>query len=367
MDLETVSERIATGRIGHAVSRLVPATPIWGASGTSAACSTAAASISCENCLRPATTRYRARTGWTRCGRSAPSPQNGWTEPSRRGTARRWPEPLTSPATPFRRSPANTFSSRLATSCRSRPTISASFTRPGATTGGSTTTFRRSRPPLTDAAIAIWRNREELGIDPCSSTTCSPTRPSGRSRVVLRLGRHRALGQFTDGESSAADEDFDPDDLSPAEREPPRGARRSRGRERRRDGFDERSLDAPARRRLFVRCGLDGLPGQPRVGPRRRCSTARELRRADRDDQRPRQRTRRVRRLVAPARTPVPALRRVPWVVREGQDQETCDPHFPREFARARRAARTMRTAGIARRSNRASRRWATDNGPENA
>jgi len=37
--------------------------------------------------------------------------------------------------------------------------------------------------------------------------------------VVLRLGRHRALGQFTDGESSAADEDFDPDDLSPAERE----------------------------------------------------------------------------------------------------------------------------------------------------
>jgi len=50
-----------------------------------------------------------------------------------------------------------------------------------------------------------------------------------------------------------------------------------------------------------------------------------------------------------PPGTPVPALRRVPWVVREGQDQETCDPHFPREFARARRAARTMRTAGIAR------------------
>ncbi|PGF15607.1 hypothetical protein CP556_05365 [Natrinema sp. CBA1119] len=330
MDLETVSERIATGRIGHAVSRLVPATPIW--------------EREWDVCCVLDGCRLDLMRELSAAGHDAlPEPDGVDSLWSVGSQSAEWMDRTFAPR--YREEMARTayvtgnpFSSQ---SCEHILVTSGDVLPLEADDFGVFHEAWRDEwvdddistippAPLTDAAIAIWRNREALGIDRVLVHYMQPHAPF-RSEPGWFFGSAdiEHWGQFTDGESSAADDDFDPDDLSPAEREALEALAEAEA-----ESDDETdSMNDPWMRLRDGDFSFDAV-----------WAAYRDNLEWVLDD---------VSRLLAncdgrvamtsdhgnglgefgvwshPPGTPVPALRRVPWVVREGQDRETCDPPLP--------------------------------------
>jgi len=219
MDLETVSERIATGRIGHAVSRLVPANPIW--------------EREWDVCCVLDGCRLDLMRELSAAGHDAlPGPDRGDSLWSVGSQSAEWMDRTFAPRyrgdgpnrlrhrQPFRRSPAEHLSSRLATSLPLEADDFGVFHEAWRDGVGRRRHFDDpARPSRTPRSRSGATGRSWVSTT-CSSTTCSPTRPSGRSRGGSSARPTSSTGgQFTDGESSAADEDFDPTTSRPRERE----------------------------------------------------------------------------------------------------------------------------------------------------
>ncbi|QLG50915.1 hypothetical protein [Natrinema halophilum] len=180
--------------------------------------------------------------------------------------------------------------------------------------------------PLTDAAIAIWNERETLGVDRVIVHYMQPHAPF-RSRAEWFFGSAdiEHWGQFADGNGD--DDDLDIEDLLPEEREALEALAEAEAEDdgdstndpwlRLRDGdlsFEavwgayrdnlEWVLDDLVR--LLTNCDgtvamtSDHGNGLGEFGV-----------------------------WSHPPGTPVPAIRRVPWVVRKGQDLGTADPVLP--------------------------------------
>ena len=328
MDFATVSERIATGRVGHAVSRFLPATAVWEREWD----------VCCilDGC-RLDLMREVAAAGHE----SLPGPEavdSLWSVGSQ---SAEWMDRTFAPEhrTEMARTAyvtGNPFSSQpcehiLVTSDDVLPLEADDF-------GVFHEAWRDEwvdddistipPAPLTDAAIAIWRNREELGVDRVLVHYMQPHAPF-RSQPGWFFGAAdiEHWGQFADGDDDVGDEDLELADLSPEEREALEALAEAESED------DGDSMNDPW---LRVR---DGDLSFEAVWAAYRDNLEWVL-----DD---------LTRLTAncdgtiamtsdhgnglgefgvwshPPGTPVPALRRVPWVVREGRDRETCDPALP--------------------------------------
>ncbi|SEW22728.1 hypothetical protein [Natrinema salifodinae] len=337
MDFTTVSERLATGQLGRSVSRLVPATPIWEREWD----------VCCvlDGC-RLDLMRETAAAGH----RTLPDPEAVGSLWSVGSQSAEWMDRTFAPR--YREEMARTayvtgnpFSSQscehiLVTSDEVLPLSADDF-------GVFHEAWRdewvdddiSTIPPdsLTDAAIAIWRRREELGVDRVLIHYMQPHAPF-RSRAEWFFGSAdiEHWGQFNpddgDGDEATAvdgeteDDALDLADLTPEEREALEAFADADD-----DGAD--SMNDPW---LRVR---DGNLSFDAVWAAYRDNLEWAL-----DD---------LTRLLAncdgrvaltsdhgnglgefgvwshPPGTPVPAVRRVPWVVREGTDRGTCEPGLP--------------------------------------
>lgn len=328
MDFATLSGEIATGRIGHALSRLVPATPIWEREWD----------ICCvlDGC-RLDLMREAAAAGHE----TLPGPDSVGSLWSVGSQSAEWMDRTFAPE--HREAMARTayvtgnpFSSQscehiLVTSDEVLPLEADDF-------GVFHEAWRENwvdddistipPEPLTDAAIAIWRNRAELDIDRVLVHYMQPHAPF-RSQPGWFFGSAdiEHWGQFTDGED---DDEIDLADLEPAEREALEALAEA---EAESDDDETDSMNDPWMRLR------DGDFSFEAVWDAYRDNLEWVL-----DD---------LARLLSncdgrvamtsdhgnglgeygvwshPPGTPVPALRRVPWAVRDGQDVWTCDPGLP--------------------------------------
>ncbi|QSW97951.1 hypothetical protein [Haloterrigena alkaliphila] len=330
MDFATLSERIATGRIGRTLSRLVPATAIW--------------EREWDVCCVLDGCRLDLMCETAAAGHEAlPGPEavdSLWSVGSQ---SAEWMDRTFAPA--YREEMARTayvtgnpFSSQscehiLVTSDDVLPLTDADF-------GVFHEAWRddwvdddiSTIPPdsLTDAAIAIWRRREELGIDRVLVHYMQPHAPF-RSEPGWFFGAAdiEHWGQIDAGDEDAVDasaeEELDLEDLTPEEREAL-------------EAFAEADDDDDSMNDPWLRVRDGDLPFEA-VWAAYRDNLEWVL-----DD---------VARLLEncdgrvamtsdhgnalgeygvwshPPGTPVPALRRVPWVVREGADRGTCEPALP--------------------------------------
>ncbi|AFO57944.1 MULTISPECIES: hypothetical protein [unclassified Natrinema] len=326
MDFATLSAKIATGRIGDTLSQLVPATPIWEREWD----------VCCvlDGC-RLDLMREAAAAGhetlpshdavgslWSVGSQSAEWMDRTFAPEHREEMAR------TAYVT------GNPFSSQscehiLVTSDDVLPLTADDFGvfheawRDGWVDDDISTI---PPEPLTDAAIAIWRHRRQLDIDRIVVHYMQPHAPF-RSQPGWFFGSAdiEHWGQFTDGDD---DDDVDLEALDPAEREALEALADAED-----DADETDSMNDPW---LRLR---DGDLSYEAVWAAYRDNLEWVL-----DD---------LTRLLAncdgrvamtsdhgnaigefgvwshPPGTPVPALRRVPWAVREGRDRGTCDPALP--------------------------------------
>ncbi|QLK24875.1 hypothetical protein HYG81_12230 [Natrinema zhouii] len=328
MDFATVSERIATGRIGHAVSRLVPATPIWEREWD----------VCCvlDGC-RLDLMREAAAAGHD----ALPAPDavdSLWSVGSQ---SAEWMDHTFAPQ--YREEMARTayvtgnpFSSQ---SCEHISVTSDDVLPLEADDFAVLHEAWRDEwvdddistippKPLTDAAIAIWRNREELGVDRVLVHYMQPHAPF-RSQPEWFFGSAdiEHWGQFASG---GDDEDVDLADLEPAEREALEALAEA---EAEAEDDETDSMNDPWMRLRDGDFSFDAVWAAYRDNLEWALDDLTRL-------------TENCDGTVAmtsdhgnalgefgvwshPPGTPVPALRRVPWVVREGQDRGTSDPALP--------------------------------------
>ncbi|WP_226004372.1 hypothetical protein [Natrinema salinisoli] len=327
MDFATISGKIATGRIGHALSRLVPATSIW--------------EREWDVCCVLDGCRLDLMREVAAAGHDAlPGPEGVDSLWSVGSQSAEWMDRTFAPE--YREEMARTayvtgnpFSSQscehiLITSDDVLPLEADDF-------GVFHEAWREewvdddisTIPPdsLTDAAIAIWRAREELGIDRVLVHYMQPHAPF-RSQPGWFFGSAdiEHWGQFTDGDD---EDEIDLEDLEPAEREALEALAEAEAKE----DDDTDSMNDP-----WIKL-RNGELAADAVWAAYRDNLEWVL-----DD---------VARLLAncdgrvamtsdhgnaigeygvwshPPGTPVPALRRVPWVVREGHDRGACEPALP--------------------------------------
>ncbi|WP_339104662.1 hypothetical protein [Haloterrigena salinisoli] len=327
MDLARLSEPIATGRLGRALSRLVPATAVWDREWD----------VCCvlDGC-RLDLMREAAAAGHE----TLPGPDGVDSLWSVGSQSAEWMDRTFAPAHRAEMDrtayvTGNPFSSQscehiLVTSDEVLPLSDADF-------GVFHEAWRddwvdddiSTIPPesLTDAAVAIWRRREELGVDRVLVHYMQPHAPF-RSQPEWFFGSAdiEHWGQFTDGGDVEGDDaDLDLEDLTPEEREAL-------------EAFAEADDDEGSTNDPWLRV-RDGDLSVEAVWRAYRDNLEWVL-----DD---------VARLLEncdgrvamtsdhgnalgefgvwshPPGTPVPAVRRVPWVVRDGVDRGTCDPALP--------------------------------------
>ncbi|QRV16267.1 hypothetical protein JMJ58_05070 [Haloterrigena salifodinae] len=328
MDFATLSETIATGRFGHALSRLVPATAVW--------------DREWDVCCILDGCRLDLMCEAAAAGHEAlPGPDGVDSLWSVGSQSAEWMDRTFAPA--YREEMARTayvtgnpFSSQscehiLVTSDEVLPLSEADFGvfheawRDDWVDDGISTIPPES---LTDAAIAIWRRREELGVDRVLVHYMQPHAPF-RSRPEWFFGSAdiEHWGQFADGEDGddPADENLDLEDLTAEEREALEAFAEA--------DDDEGSMNDPW---LRVR---DGDLAFEAVWRAYRDNlewvlddVARLLENCDGRVAMTSDHGNALGELGVwshPPGTPVPALRRVPWVVREGKDLGTCDPALP--------------------------------------
>jgi hypothetical protein len=182
--------------------------------------------------------------------------------------------------------------------------------------------------PLTDAAVAIWRDRERLGVDRVLVHYMQPHAPfRSRSEWFFGTADIEHWGQFADGDA-APDDEAALADLDPAEREALEALAAAEAED---DGPDamndpwirlrEGDLSFPAVWRAYrdnLEWVLDDLVRLLENCEGRVALTSDHGNAAGEFGV-----------WSHPPGTPVPALRRVPWVVREGRDRGTCDPALP--------------------------------------
>ncbi|SEQ94230.1 alkaline phosphatase family protein [Natrinema salaciae] len=329
MDLATLSGKIATGRIGYALSRLVPATPIWERE-WDVCCVLDGCRLDLMNEVaaagHPALPDDDAVDSlWSVGSQSAEWMDRTFAPEHREEMAR------TAYVT------GNPFSSQscehiLVTSDEVLPLSVDDFAvfheawRDDWVDDDISTI---PPEPLTDAAIAIWRAREELGVDRVLVHYMQPHAPF-RSRPGWFFGSAdiEHWGQFTDDASAGDEADFDPEALSAEEREALEALAAA---EEEDDGGDamndpwiklrngDLSFDAVwAAYRDNLEWVLDDL--------------ARLLANCDGTVAMTSDHGNAIGEFGVwshPPGTPVPSLRRVPWVVREGRDRGTCDAALP--------------------------------------
>lgn len=328
MDFETVSEKIATGRIGTALSRLVPATAVWEREWD----------VCCvlDGC-RLDLMRDVAATGHA----TLPDPEavdSLWSVGSQ---SAEWMDRTFAPR--YRDEMARTayvtgnpFSSQscehiVITSDDVLPLSDEDF-------GVFHEAWREEwvdddistipPDPLTDAAIAIWQNREELGVDRVLVHYMQPHAPF-RSQPGWFFGSAdiEHWGQFTDGDD---DEDVDLADLEPAEREALEALAEA---EAESDGDETDSMNDPWMRMRDGDLSFDAVWAAYRDNLEWALDDlGRLLENCDGTVAMTSDHGNAIGEFGVwshPPGTPVPALRRVPWVVREGRDRGTCDPDLP--------------------------------------
>jgi hypothetical protein len=182
--------------------------------------------------------------------------------------------------------------------------------------------------PLTDAAIAIWRRREELGVDRVLVHYMQPHAPF-RSRPDWFIGTadREGWGQLDDDDDESGEDalsELSPEELATLER--------LAEAEREDDGIKDpwtRLRDGDLPRDEFwtayrdnLRWVLDDVDRLLENCDGRVALTSDHGNGAGEWGV-----------WSHPPGTPVPALRRVPWVVREGTDRGTCEPDLPAAIA----------------------------------
>ncbi|WP_254527993.1 hypothetical protein [Natrinema gelatinilyticum] len=328
MDFATLPEKIATGRLGVALSRFLPATPIW--------------EREWDVCCVLDGCRLDLMREVAAAGHDAlPEPERVGSLWSVGSQSAEWMDRTFSPAyrevmsrtayvtgNPFSSQPCEHL---LVTSDDVLPLTSDDFAvfheawRDDWVDDDISTIPPES---LTDAVIAIWREREELNVDRIIVHYMQPHAPF-RSRAEWFFGSAdiEHWGQFTDGDGDQ--DDLDLADLSPEEREALEAIAEAEA-EAEDDG---NSMNDPWLRLRDGDLSFDAVWGAYRDNLEWVL-----------DD---------VSRLLAncdgtvamtsdhgnglgefgvwshPPGAPIPALRRVPWVVREGRNRDTCDPALP--------------------------------------
>lgn len=342
MDWRMVPNWVVTGRSGRLLSRLVPATPIW--------------EREWDVCCVLDGCRYDLMCEVSAAGHeSVPAPPGVDAIWSVGSQSAEWMDGTFEPTyrDEMARTAYVTGNPFSAQSCEHLPQVSDDVLPLSASDFGVLYESWRDEwvddelstippEPLTDAAIAIWRRREKLGIDRVIVHYMQPHAPF-RSRPEWFFGSADTdhWGQL--GRDSAADEpaDADLESLTDAERE---------------------ALEA------FADADDDGTASDPWLQVRDDDLSASAVWAAYRDnlewvlDD--------VSRLLEncegqialtsdhgnglgeygvwshPPGTPVPTLRRVPWVSRDGCDRETVDPPLPNGIDRTDAdGARTTETA----------------------
>ncbi|WP_254522260.1 hypothetical protein [Natrinema caseinilyticum] len=328
MDFATLPGKIATGRLGVALSRFLPATPIWEREWD----------VCCilDGC-RLDLMREVAAAGH----HALPDPDRVGSLWSVGSQSAEWMDRTFSPAynevmsrtayvtgNPFSSQPCDHL---LVTSDDVLPLTSDDFAvfheawRDDWVDDDISTIPPES---LTDAAIAIWRERERLDVDRIIVHYMQPHAPF-RSRAEWFFGSAdiEHWGQFTDDDGHQ--DDLDLADLSPEEREALEAIAEAEAEA----DDDGDSMNDPWLRLRDGDLSFDAVWGAYRDNLEWVL-----------DD---------VSRLLAncdgtvamtsdhgnglgefgvwshPPGTPVPALRRVPWVVRQGRNRDTYDPALP--------------------------------------
>ncbi|ELZ11252.1 hypothetical protein C478_12605 [Natrinema thermotolerans DSM 11552] len=324
MDLTRLTESIATGRVGHAISRLVPSTAVW--------------EREWDVCCVLDGCRYDLMRETAAAGHELlPGPEGVGSLWSVGSQSAEWMDRTFAPEHRERMArtayvTGNPFSSQpcdhiLVTSDEVLPLSADDF-------GVLHEAWRDEwvdddistipPAPLTDAAIAVWRARERLGIDRVLVHYMQPHAPF-RSQPDWFFGSAdiEHWGQFVEADDD--DEEFDPESLTAEEREAL-------------EAFAEADDDDDSMNDPWLRV-REGDLSREAVWAAYRDNLEWVL-----DD---------LTRLWEncdgrlaltsdhgnglgefgvwshPPGTPVPAVRRVPWVVREGRDRETCDPALP--------------------------------------
>ncbi|MDS0473411.1 hypothetical protein [Natrinema sp. 1APR25-10V2] len=327
MDFATVSEKIATGRLGGALSRLLPATPVW--------------EREWDLCCILDGCRLDLMREVAAAGHDAlPGPEGVDSLWSVGSQSAEWMDRTFGPehrAEMARTAyvTGNPFSSQscehiLVTSDEVLPLSGDDF-------GVFHEAWRdewvddeiSTIPPesLTDAAIAVWREREALDIDRVLVHYMQPHAPF-RSRPGWFFGSAdiEHWGQFTDGDGE--DEDIELADLSPEERE----ALEALAEAEAADDSDD-SMNDPWLRVRDGDLSFEAVWGAYRDNLEWVLDDVTRL--LENCDGRVAMTSDHGNGIGEfgvwshPPGTPVPAVRRVPWVVREGRDRRTCEPGLP--------------------------------------